>query len=378
MKKILVLGSTGSIGQQTLQVIADNPDLFQLTGLVCNNNVQKLEEQINRLKPKFVGINQKGVSLNQELYQEIKFFYQEAGILEMVKSLDYDLLVMAIVGAAGLKPTLAAINRGKDVALATKEVMVLAGELIQRNKQKAKIFPIDSEHSAIWQSMRSGTKSEIEKVILTCSGGPFRSTPIEKFSEITIEQALHHPNWKMGRRITIDSATLMNKGLEVIEAKWLFDISESQIEVVVHPQSILHSAVIFQDGSMIGQMGVTDMKVPIQYALTYPQRIKNNYPRLSLTDIRKLEFEAPDTNKFPCLRLAYEVLKSGGSLPTVLNAADEIAIELFLKRKIVFNDIPILIEKVINKHQAISSPDLEEILKVDSWARKTALDCANI
>jgi len=378
MKKILVLGSTGSIGQQTLQVIADNPDLFQLTGLVCNNNVQKLEEQINRLKPKFVGINQKGVSLNQELYQEIKFFYQEAGILEMVKSLDYDLLVMAIVGAAGLKPTLAAINRGKDVALATKEVMVLAGELIQRNKQKAKIFPIDSEHSAIWQSMRSGTKSEIEKVILTCSGGPFRSTPIEKFSEITVEQALHHPNWKMGRRITIDSATLMNKGLEVIEAKWLFDISESQIEVVVHPQSILHSAVIFQDGSMIGQMGVTDMKVPIQYALTYPQRIKNNYPRLSLTDIRKLEFEAPDTNKFPCLRLAYEVLKSGGSLPTVLNAADEIAIELFLKRKIVFNDIPILIEKVINKHQAISSPDLEEILKVDSWARKTALDCANI
>jgi len=378
MKKILLLGSTGSIGQQTLQIIADNPNLFQLTGIVCNNNLQKLEEQINLFKPKYVGINQKNISLNKKLYQGTSFFHEEAGILEMVKTLDYDLLVMAIVGAAGLKPTLAAMERGKNVALATKEVMILAGELIKRNHYQAKIFPIDSEHSAIWQSLRSGAQSEVEKIILTCSGGPFKNTPLEKFPEITVEQALNHPKWKMGKRITLDSATLMNKGLEVIEAKWLFDIASSQIEVVIHPQSILHSAVAFHDGSIIGQMGIPDMKIPIQYALTYPQRIRNNYPRLSLVDIKKLEFEKPNLKKFPCLRLAYEALKVGGSLPVVLNAADEVAVELFLKKKIVFNDIPMLIEKVMNKHQIISHPDLDEILKVDSWTRKLALNYENI
>lgn len=386
MKKILVLGSTGSIGRQTLDVVRSHPGKFKIVGLACNSSIDLLKEQIREFKPKFVGINSEEPKLqlgNRRIY------YGEEGLLKLIREADCDLVVLAIVGAAGLRPAIEAIHAGKSLALATKEVMVLAGKLIneeikkknielqKKNKPLIKLFPIDSEHSAIWQSLSSGQHSEIEKIFLTCSGGPFRNKTMKELRKITAEDALHHPTWNMGKRITIDSATLMNKGLEVIEAKWLFDVQTSQIEVVIHPQSILHSAVMFQDGSIIGQFSLPDMRIPIQHALSYPERIKNSFPRLSFSQIKLLTFDKPDIKKFPCLQYGFKAADLGGTLPTVINAADEIAVKLFLDKKIKFPDISNIIKKTMDKHKNINNPTLEEILKADVQARESARMISN-
>jgi len=370
MKKILILGSTGSIGKQILEVVRQNKKHFQVVGLVCRNNIDLLKEQIKEFKPSYAGIYDEKINLREK---NIKIFYGEEEILRLIKLINCDIVVIAISGAAGLQPAFAAIKSNKNVALATKEVMVLAGGLIKeelKKRPKVKLFPIDSEHSAIWQSLRAGNKGEVEKIILTCSGGPFRGKKIKDLETVNFKQALNHPNWKMGNKITIDSATLMNKGLELIEAKWLFDIPIEKIEIIVHPQSILHSAVLFQDGSIIGQFGLPDMRIPIQYALSYPKRLKNNLPRISLTEFKSLTFEKPDLKTFTCLKLAYDAIKISGTMPTVLNAADEVAVELFLKEKIKFLDIPKIIFQAMNKHKTIKNPDLSEILLVDKLTRK--------
>jgi len=370
MKKILILGSTGSIGKQILEVVRQNKKHFQVVGLVCRNNIDLLKEQIKEFKPSYAGIYDEKINLREK---NIKIFYGEEEILRLIKLINCDIVVIAISGAAGLQPAFAAIKSNKNVALATKEVMVLAGGLIKeelKKRPKVKLFPIDSEHSAIWQSLRAGNKGEVEKIILTCSGGPFRGKKIKDLETVNFKQALNHPNWKMGNKITIDSATLMNKGLELIEAKWLFDIPIEKIEIIVHPQSILHSAVLFQEGSIIGQFGLPDMRIPIQYALSYPKRLKNNLPRISLTEFKSLTFEKPDLKTFTCLKLAYDAIKISGTMPTVLNAADEVAVELFLKEKIKFLDIPKIIFQAMNKHKTIKNPDLSEILLVDKLTRK--------
>lgn len=360
MKKIVVLGSTGSIGTQTLDVIRSHKDSFKVVGLVANRNIDLLEQQIDEFKPQY------SCSVERD---------GEERAIELIREADCDLVVVAISGAAGLNPTIAAIESNKNVALATKEAMVLAGELINELLKKhsgVQLFPIDSEHSAIWQSLRGGKHEEIEKIILTASGGPFRGKKLNDLLSVTVEQALGHPTYKMGKKITIDSSTLMNKGLEVIEARWLFDIPVDKIEVVIHPQSILHSAVQFIDGSVIGQFGLPDMRLPIQYALSYPQRIHNNFPRLSLADIKQLTFEAPDVETFSCLRYAYDAIAVGGTMPSVLNAANEVAVELFINKNIKFLDIPDIIKKTLGKHKAVENPSLEEILDADKWARSEA------
>jgi len=389
MKKILILGSTGSIGRQTMDVVRNHPGKFKVVGLACNSSIALLEEQIKEFNPKFVGINYVNGQKPKLKSANKKVFYGEEGLLKLIKETECDLVVLAIVGAAGLRPAIEAIRAGKSIALATKEVMVLAGklfkeeikkknrELQKKGKPLVKLFPIDSEHSAIWQSLSSGQHKEIEKIFLTCSGGPFRNKTIKELQKITVEDALNHPTWNMGKRITIDSATLMNKGFEVIEAKWLFDIQISQIEVIIHPQSILHSAVMFQDGSVIGQFSMPDMRIAIQYALSYPERIKNSFPRLSFSQAKSLTFDKPDITKFPCLQYGFEAAEKGGTLPTVINAADEVAIELFLNKKIKFSDIPNIIKRTMDKHRNISNPILEEILKVDVWARETARKISN-
>jgi len=353
-----------------LEVVRQNKKHFQVVGLVCRNNIDLLKEQIKEFKPSYAGIYDEKINLREK---NIKIFYGEEEILRLIKLINCDIVVIAISGAAGLQPAFAAIKSNKNVALATKEVMVLAGGLIKeelKKRPKVKLFPIDSEHSAIWQSLRAGNKGEVEKIILTCSGGPFRGKKIKDLETVNFKQALNHPNWKMGNKITIDSATLMNKGLELIEAKWLFDIPIEKIEIIVHPQSILHSAVLFQDGSIIGQFGLPDMRIPIQYALSYPKRLKNNLPRISLTEFKSLTFEKPDLKTFTCLKLAYDAIKISGTMPTVLNAADEVAVELFLKEKIKFLDIPKIIFQAMNKHKTIKNPDLSEILLVDKLTRK--------
>lgn len=370
-KKIDVFGSTGSIGTQTLEVIRDNRDRFEIESLVCRGNIELLEKQIEEFKPKFVGIADVKYKNSLKQGENIKYFYGEAEILELIKQSESEIVVMGISGAAGLMPTLTAIRCGKDIALATKEVMVTAGEIINQEIKKhgVKLLPVDSEHSAIWQSLRSGEKNELEKIILTCSGGPFRNKTKEELEKVTVADALNHPNWSMGKRITIDSSTLFNKALEVIEAKWLFEVEVDQIEVVVHPQSILHSAVQFKDGSIIGQMGLPDMKLPIQIALAYPERIQNNFPRLSFFEKNNLTFEKPDLDRFPCLKYGYEAIKIGGTMPTILNATDEIAVANFLSEKIKYLDIPKIIKEMMNKHIVIQNPTIEQIIEVDTEAR---------
>ncbi|MCL4374748.1 1-deoxy-D-xylulose-5-phosphate reductoisomerase [Patescibacteria group bacterium] len=384
MKKIVILGSTGSIGTQTLVVIKRHPDRFRLVGLVCRSQIERLEQQIKEFRPRYAAVIDQEPNRQLSGVKGVRLFSGEAGMLRLVKEADYDLMVVAISGAKGLRPTLEAIRAGKDVALATKEVMVLAGELInqeirRKNQERARqgkppirLLPIDSEHSAIWQSLRAGSPREVEKIILTCSGGALRGKTISELRRVTVEQALNHPNWKMGARITIDSATLMNKGLEVIEAKWLFNLSARQIEVVVHPQSILHSAVEFVDHSVIGQFGQPDMKIPIQYALSFPDRIAAPPNHFSLIKIGQLTFERPDHARFPCLNYAYAALKTGSTMPTVMNAADEVAVELFLQKRIAFLDIPKIIYRTMEKHQAEKQLSFAAILAADQWARRYA------
>lgn len=364
VKRIVVLGSTGSIGQQTLEVVKSFPEKYAVVGLAGGKNTALLIKQITQFRPLMAYC-----ALSCDL-PNTTFATME----EMASHHEVDLVVVATSGKEGLTPLLAAIRAGKNIALANKEVLVMAGEILVREaqKHKAKIIPIDSEHSAIWQCLRGETDC-VSRVTLTASGGPFYHLTKEQLAKITVEDALRHPTWKMGKKITVDSATLMNKGLEVIEAHWLFSLPFDRIDIVFHPQSIVHSLVEFIDGSMKAQLSLPDMRLPIQYALSYPQRLENpQLPRLDIAKVRSLNFEQIDYSRFPCLQLALEAGKRGGTYPAVLCAADEIAVNLFLNRKIAFLTISEIIEKTISLHRPITKPTLEDILATDEWARKTA------
>lgn len=381
-KRIAILGSTGSIGTQTLEVIAANPHIFEVEVLTAQNNADLLIEQSLKFQPNVV------VIANENLYPKVKEalahqpvkVYAGASALQSVVQMDtVDIVLTALVGFAGLQPTIKAIEAQKPIALANKETLVVAGEIVTELAQKYQvpILPVDSEHSAIFQCLVGEFHNKIEKIILTASGGPFRGKKKDDLAHISPAQALKHPNWAMGAKITVDSATLMNKGLEVIEAKWLFGLEANQIEVVVHPQSIIHSLVQFEDGSIKAQMGLPDMKLPIQYALAYPQRIFSDFPRFEFAKYPSLTFEPPDTTTFRNLTLAFEALKKGGNAPCILNAANEIAVAQFLEQKISFLQISELIEHCLDTISFISQPELKDLFVTDQMTREVALHYAN-
>lgn len=379
MKKISILGSTGSIGTQTLDVVRANKDKFEVVAISANSSIDLLLEQIKEFRPKYVAVyNENSAKKLKEMIPSNIKIEVLSGMegLKIISSLnEIDVLLTAIVGMIGLVPTLCAIRNGKDIALANKETLVCAGSLVMSESKKygVNILPVDSEHSAIFQCLNGEQNKEIEKIILTASGGPFRGKQREELIHITKNESLKHPNWDMGRKISIDSSTLMNKGLEVIEAKWLFGLEPSDIDVVVHPQSIIHSMVQFIDSSVMAQLGCPDMKLPIQYALSYPDRIVSDFDRLDLTKLMTLTFENPDMDTFPCLKLAYDVLKMGGTYSSVLNSANEVLVNEFLEDKIGFYDIPYYIEKTLENHSSITNPTLEEILEIDRWTREYVL-----
>ena len=373
-KHLALLGSTGSIGTQTLEVVKAHPDELAVEVITANRNADLLIQQAREFLPNAV------VIADENLYQkvkealldsDIKVFAGQAALNQVVQMGTVDTVVTAMVGYSGLLPTVKAIEAGKNIALANKETLVVAGDLITRLIQKHQVFitPIDSEHSAIFQCL-AGEPEKIEKIILTASGGPFRTKTLDELKKVTPAQALKHPNWDMGAKITIDSATMMNKGLEVVEAKWLFGVQNQQIEVVVHPQSIIHSMVQFTDGSIKAQMGLPDMKLPIQYALSFPDRWHSSFPRMDFRLYPNLTFEQPDFDKFHCLALAYEALEKGGNLPAIINAANEIAVAAFLKEKIGFLQIPLLIEKAMNGIGFIKNPTLDDYIATDTETRK--------
>jgi len=376
-KQIAILGSTGSIGAQALEVISEHSDLFEVEVLTANNNSALLIEQAKKFKPNTV------VIANEDKYKEvdgalfdlgIKVFAGQQSLEEVVEGENIDIVLTALVGYSGLKPTIRAIKAKKNIALANKETLVVAGDLITKLCQEygTQIYPVDSEHSAIFQCLVGEVYNPIEKIYLTASGGPFRGWAKEKLQNIKKEQALKHPNWEMGAKITIDSATLMNKGLEVIEAKWLFDLKAEQIEVVVHPQSIIHSAVQFEDGSIKAQLGIPDMKLPIQYALGFPERLKNTFKRFNFMDYPNLTFEKPDAKTFRNLQLAYNAMEKGGNMPCILNAANEIAVAAFLQDKIGFLNMSDLIADCMEKITFVSNPTLEDYIATDEATRKLA------
>lgn len=369
-----MLGSTGSIGTQALEVIDAAGNQFSVVGLAAGRNVDLLEEQARRYRPRLVAMGDIGAA--RELAQRLadlptQVLAGEAGLLEAA-TMEADQVVVAMVGAAGLLPTLAAIRAGRQVALANKETLVIAGRIVTETARlhEVRIIPVDSEHSAIFQCLAGQRREDLAGIILTASGGPFRLTPAEDLARVTSKEALQHPNWSMGGKITIDSATLMNKALEVIEAHWLFGVDYSQIRIVVHPQSIIHSMVEMIDGSVLAQLGLPDMRLPIQYALTYPNRLARDARRLSLPEIGQLTFEEPDFGKFPCLRYAIEAGKMDGTMPAVMNAANEVAVSAFLAGEIGFMDIPRAIAHVMNQHSVTARPSVEEILEADRWARE--------
>lgn len=379
MKKIAILGSTGSIGVNALKVIRANPEKYEVTALAAGRNIDLLLKQIEAFRPVAVSI------LDEDLGSELKnrlggnkgpeVFYGNEGFVRLATLDQIDTVISAMTGAAGLLPTYEAIKAGKDIALANKETMVMAGHLIMTavKKNGVSLVPIDSEHSAVLQSLQGHTKEDLRRVILTASGGPFRDASMEQMTTITPAQALNHPNWHMGPKISIDSATMMNKGLETIEAKWLFDLEMAQISILIHPQSVVHSMVEYKDGSIIAQLGIPDMMIPISYALSFPHHLKNDFSTLRLEEIGVLNFEKPDLKKFPCLELAFRAAEIGSSMPAVLNAANEIAVESFLDGKIAFLDIPELIEKSMEAHQPHPVETIEMVMEADRWARKTAL-----
>lgn len=378
-KRITVLGSTGSIGTQTLEVIGNHPGEFELIAITAGRNTDLLTEQAFKYSPKFV------VIADETKYRYVRDALSSTSIRVMTgnKSLyevagesDADMVVTAMVGYAGLEPTIEALKAGKDIALANKETLVVAGEHITQlaKRNKSNIIPVDSEHSAIFQCLAGEADNQIEKIILTASGGPFREKTYEQLKNITKNEALKHPNWCMGDKITIDSATMMNKGLEVIEARWLFNLSPEQIEVIIHPQSVIHSIVQFIDGSMKAQMGLPDMRIPIQYALSYPARMLSDFPRFSFSDYPTLTFQKPDTLIFRNLELAYYALKKGGNMPCILNAANEVVVQAFLKDTVRFLEIPEIIENVMNKLVYISNPSLEDYSDSDREARRVTLE----
>lgn len=376
MKRIAILGSTGSIGTQALEVIAAHTELFQVEVLTAQNNAELLVQQaiLHKANCVVIGDEKKYEQVKNALWpHNIKTYCGDEALAQIVESTEIDLVLTALVGFAGLKPTIHAIKAKKPIALANKETLVVAGELITQLalENAVNIYPVDSEHSAIFQCLVGEWKNPIEKIYLTASGGPFRGKKREELMGITKAQALKHPNWTMGAKITIDSATLMNKGLEVIEAKWLFHLKPEQIDVIVHPQSIIHSIVQFEDGSMKAQMGVPDMKLPIQYALGYPQRIKNDFPRFDFMKYPSLTFEQPDRETFRCLSLAFEAMEKGGNMPCILNAANEVAVSLFLQDKIKFLQIAELVEEAMQTSEFIANPTLEDYLKSDRMCRSS-------
>ncbi|MFZ1279970.1 MAG: 1-deoxy-D-xylulose-5-phosphate reductoisomerase [Ignavibacteriaceae bacterium] len=374
MKKILILGSSGSIGVNTLNVVRKFPDKFKVSGLTVGSNINLLEQQVKEFNPEFVVVTDK--SKARELKSKIDNLCEVlSGCDELVKvskQRDYDILLGAIVGFAGLSPTLEAIKRGKRIALANKETLVVAGEIVTKLvlENNAEILPVDSEHSAIYQCLVGENLNEVEKLILTASGGPFLNKEKSFFENATVDEALNHPNWKMGNKISIDSATMMNKGLEVIEAHWLFGLPVEKINVVIHPQSIVHSMVQFVDGSIKAQLGFPDMKLPIQYALTVPERLQNDFKRTDLTMINTLNFFEPDFDRFECLKLAFDAIKIGGTAPCILNAANEVAVDKFINRKIKFSEISELISKALDKIENHSDPDIETIFECDKITRE--------
>lgn len=374
-KRIAVLGSTGSIGTQSLEVIKNHPEKFSLEVITAQNNAKLLIEQAKTYKPNVV------VIANERLYKQvsealdsllIKVYAGEEALAQVVEMDTIDQVIMALVGYAGVKPTIQAIKSDKQIALANKEVLVVGGQLIQDllKNSKSSIIPVDSEHSAIFQCLVGEFGNPIEKIFLTASGGPFLGKDEQFLKNVKKEQALAHPNWEMGCKISIDSASLMNKGLEVIEAKWLFDLSAEQIDVVIHPQSIIHSMVQFEDGSVKAQMGLPDMKLPIQYALSYPDRLKTHFPRLSFMDYPELTFQQPDLKIFRNLALAFDAMKSGGNMPCILNASNEVLVSLFLKEKIGFLQMPEIIERCMNKVDFMKNPSYEDLVTTDRMARK--------
>jgi 1-deoxy-D-xylulose-5-phosphate reductoisomerase len=387
MKYISIIGSTGSIGTQTLDIAASHRDCIKVVALAAGKkNLPLLFQQINDFQPELICLPDAGSAAEVKEWARTKapraeIVYGEEGLIAVAQHSTSDILVTAVVGFLGLKPTLKAIEKGKTIALANKETMVAAGHLVNAlaREKKATIVPVDSEHSAIFQSLEASllkgrAREEIHQLILTGSGGPFRQWSQEQLKNATIADALKHPNWSMGAKITIDSATLMNKGLEVIEARWLFDVKPEQIKVVIHPQSILHSAVEFQDGSIVGQLGLPDMRLPIHYALFYPQReYSSRVPRLDLAALKTLTFEEPDLKRFPCLRLAQEIVKEDDSRACVLNGANEITVAAFLNGEISFTEISSTLERVLEAHSSIKTPSFEEILHCDRWARQEAL-----
>ena len=374
MKKIFILGSTGSIGVNTLNVLRNFPDLFTVSALTANSNSDLLLKQLNEFHPEYVVVKEEepAKKIKEYIPPGCKLLTGNDGLINAAIEADYDIFVGAMVGFAGLAPTIQAIKRGKRIALANKETLVVAGEVVNNYclESGAQIIPVDSEHSAIFQFLVGESIAEVEKLIITASGGPILNKDNSSFENATVDEALNHPNWKMGNKITIDSATMMNKGLEVIEALWLFGLSADKIEVVIHPQSIIHSMVQFKDGSIKAQMGLPDMKLPIQYALSYPERLKNDFERTNLPEIGTLNFYEPNLNKFECLKLAFDALEIGGMAPCVINAANEIAVERFLNREIKFSHIPFLIGSALEKIENNTSSDIDTIFDCDRETRE--------
>ena len=371
MKKVAIFGSTGSVGESTLNVIRENLDIFKVETLVAGKNIQKLIQQIEEFKPKNVYIiDKENADKLKEKFENTNIYYGKEGMEEISKLTDFDISVSALVGVAGLKPTYNMIKNGKTVALANKEVLVAGGELIMKiaKKSGAKLLTVDSEHSAIMQCLKGEENNEIDKILLTASGGPFFDKEIT--DDITVEEALNHPTWSMGKKITIDSSTMMNKGFEVIEAKWLFDVDPSQIEVVVHRKSLVHSMVQFKDGTIMANIGPKSMQIPIAYALNYPNRLPNKIEKLDLFEVVDLKFEKADLNKFKCLKLAYKAIEQGHSQQVVLNAANEVLVDKFLNQKIKYTDIPNGIEKIMSMYEKRELKTVDEILEFDEEVRE--------
>ena len=395
-KRIVILGATGSIGESALKVACDIPERMEIVGLAAKSNAQKLAEVANEVRPESVClVDETRIDvLRRALDYQPRIFSGEVGLLEIACLTNADMVLVAIVGTAGLRPALAAIEAGKDLAVASKEILVMAGEIVMREAREnsVHVLPVDSEHNAIFQCLESGRglsapkdrgteaaptfqSSDVRRIILTASGGPFRETPRKDFDSITPEQALKHPTWNMGPKITIDSATLFNKGLEMIEAHWLFGVEMDRVEVVIHPQSIVHSMVEFADGSTLAQLSYSNMRFPIQYAVTWPDRVPNTLPPLDFSKLSKLEFFTPRYDDFPAMNLARRAGETGGTLPAVMNAANEIAVAAFLNRQVRFPDIWRIVEEVMNRHAPVAHPDLDAILQADQWARNEAQGC---
>jgi len=377
MKRLSILGSTGSIGVNTLQIVSQFPEQFEVVSLSAGLNIQLLKHQILQFRPKVVSVLNKELSdtLRRDLPDvPVEIVHGVEGLIRVATHPEVDQVVSAIVGAVGLIPTLSAIKTGKTIALANKEPLVMAGKIVMEaaKQNHAQILPVDSEHSAIFQSLLGHQKEDVHRLVLTASGGPFLNLSLAKLQEVSVKEALNHPNWEMGKKVTIDSASLMNKGLEVIEAHWLFDIPVEKISVLIHPQSVVHSMVEYVDGSIVAQMGITDMRIPISYALSFPQRLLLNLPRLDLSRNEALSFFQPDPERFPCLKLAYQSIEIGETLPAILNAANEVAVNAFLEGSLKFTEIPVLLQRVMQEHEVKPIHTIEDVLKADHWARERA------